>query len=225
MHIFSKMSAPRIKYIWLFLPLFTVCFAQGDDNLLLQYNKGADLDGFYHKWNFDLHTHIVYGSTKEDYRLHKIRYSAGAYIQYKFSKTLAINSGTDHFNLSYQYNLRNNKSYDQLSYLSIPLTLRVFPSRKLLFETGLLYNHLLKAKNTEIVDLRNQSKLYPLGVFKNAFGWLFAVQYNVWKRLDVSLQYRFFKKSNYSLSDQKNNFDAIMFGFHFFVLNPKKKPQ
>jgi hypothetical protein len=112
-----------------------------------------------------------------------------------------------------------------LTYLSIPLTLRVFPSRKLLFETGLLYNHLLQAKNTEIVDLRNQSKLYPEGVFKNAFGWLFAVQYNVWKRFDVSLQYRFFRKPTDPLSNQKNNFEAFILGVHFFVLNPKKKPK
>ena len=168
---------------------------------------------------------MVYGNTREDHNLYKIRYSAGVYIQYKFSKTFALNSGADYFNLSYQYNLHNNQSYDQLTYLSIPFTLRVFPSRKLLFETGLLYNHLLQAKNTEIVDLRNQSKIYPEGVFKNAFGWLFAVQYNVWKRFDISLQYRFFRKPTDPLSNQKNNFEAFILGVHFFVLNPKKKPK
>jgi hypothetical protein len=219
------MSALRTIWIWILLFIFSVGFAQGDANLLLQYNRGADLDGFYRKWNVDLHTHLVYGNTREDYSLYKIRYSAGTYLQYKFSKTFALNSGVDYFNLSYQYNLRNNQSYDRLAYLSIPLTLRVFPSRKLFFEMGLLFNRLLQAKNTEIVDLRNQSKLYPEGVFKNTFGWLFATQYNVWKRFDVSIQYRFFKKPTNPLSNQKNNFKAFMLGVHFFVLNPKKKPK
>ncbi|MGA0373851.1 MAG: hypothetical protein ACO3MA_04180 [Flavobacteriaceae bacterium] len=205
------------------MPLFFVSFAQGDANLLLQYNKGPDLDAFYRKWNFDLHTHVVYGNTLEEYTIGKINFSLGTNIQYKFSKTFALNSGVDYFKLSYQYNLLENQSYDKLTYLSFPLTVRVFPSRKLHFETGLLYNFILSAKNTGIVDLKNQSHKYPEGVFKNVFGWLFTSQYNVWKRFDVSLQYRFFKKATNPISNQKNNFDAFLLGIHFFVLNPKKK--
>ena len=204
--------------------MFSMGFAQGDSNLLLQYNRGPDLDAFYRKWNFDLHTHLVYGNMREDYTFRKISLSAGIYIQYKFSKTFALNSGVDSFNLSYQYNLAQNQSFDQLTYISFPLSLRVFPSRKLHFEMGLLYNKILSAQNTEIVDLKNLSHEYSSEVFKNAFGWLFATQYNVWNRFDVSLQYRFLKKETDPLRDQKNNFDAILFGIHFFVLNPKTKP-
>jgi hypothetical protein len=219
------MSVLKIKWFWLLLPMFSLSFAQGDANLLLQYNRGPDLDGFYRKWNLDLHLHTVYGNMREDYTVRKISFSAGTYIQYKFSKTFALNSGVDYFNLSYQYNLTKNQSYDQLTYLSFPLTIRVFPSRKLHFETGLLYNRLQRAQNTEIVDLKNRSYEYPSGVIQNAFGWVFATQYNVWKRFDVSLQYRFFKKSTNSLSLQMNNFNAFLLGVHFFVLNPKKKPK
>ena len=213
------------NWFFLFCSLLSMGFAQGDDNLLMQYNKGPDLDAFYRKWNVDLHTQLVYGNVKEDSRAFKIDYAAGAYLQYKFSKTFALITGADYFNLRYQYQLQSNQSYDRLCYLSIPLTLRVFPSRKLLFETGLLYNHLLNAQNTEIVDLANSSNIYPPRTFKNAFGWLFAAQYNVWKRLNVSLQYRFFKKASPALNVQKNNFEAWVLGLHFFVLNPKKKPQ
>ena len=207
------------------MPLFSVGFAQGDANLLLQYNRGPDLDGFFRKWNFDLHAHTVYGNMKEEYTVHKITYSLGSYIQYKFSKTFALNSGADYFNLSYQYNLQKNQTYDQLTYLSIPLTLRVFPSRKIHFETGLLFNLLLNAQNTEIVDLKNKSNEYHQDIFKSTFGWLFATQYNVWKRFDISLQYRFLKKASSPYSNQKNNFDAFLLGIHFFLLNPKKKPK
>lgn len=206
------------------MPLFAVGFAQGDANLLMQYNKGPDLDGFYRKWNFDLHLHGVYGNSRQENSIYKISYSAGVYIQHKFSKTLALNSGLDYFNLNYQYDLPSNQTQDQLTYLSIPLTLRVFPSRKLHFETGLLYNHLLNAQNTEIVDLRNQSTTYPQGRFKNTFGWLFAAQYNVWKKFALSAQYRFYKKASDPLSAQKNNFKAFLIGVHFFILDPKKKP-
>ena len=219
------MTVLRIKWFWLLLPWFSVGFAQGDANLLLQYNRGPDLDAFYRKWNFDLHAHIIYGNMRENYTVRKITYSVGTYIQYKFSKTFALNSGADYFNLSYQYNLSKNQTYDKLSYLSIPMTLRVFPSRKIHFETGLLYNRLLSAQNTKIVNLKNRINEYPQGVFKNAFGWLFATQYNIWKRFDISLQYRFFKKETDPFSDQKNNFDSFLLGVHFYVLNQKKKPK
>jgi len=204
--------------------MFSMGLAQGDSNLLLQYNRGPDLDAFYRKWNFDLHTHLVYGNMREDYTFRKISFSAGIYIQHKFSKTLALNSGVDYFNLSYQYSLAQNQSFDQLTYISFPISIRVFPSRKLHFEMGLLYNKILSAQNTQIVDLKNLSHEYSSEVFKNTFGWLFASQYNIWKRFDVSLQYRFLKKETDPLRDQKNNFDAILFGIHFFVLNPKTKP-
>ncbi len=219
------MSIFKIKWFWLLLPLFSVCFAQGDDNLLMQYNKGQDLDGFYRKWNLDLHTRMLYGNSKEDYSVSKISYSAGVYIQYKLSKTFALCSGGDYLNLRYQYKLANNQSYDQLTYFSVPLTIRVFPSRKLLFETGVLYNHLLEARNTQIGDPRNKINDYPEGAFKNAFGWLFGTQYNVWKRFDVSLQYRFSKRASDPNVLQKNNFEAFILGIHFFILNPKKKPK
>lgn len=218
------MSALKFKLFWLLFHMFSMGLAQGDSNLLLQYNRGPDLDAFYRKWNFDLHTHLVYGNMREDYTFRKISFSAGIYIQYKFSKTLALNSGVDYFNLSYQYNLAENQSFDQLTYISFPLTLRVFPSRKLHFEMGLLYNKIHSAQNTQIVDLKNLSNEYSSELFKNNFGWLFASQYNIWKRFDVSLQYRFLKKETDPLRDQKNNFDAILFGIHFFVLNPKIKP-
>ena len=215
----------KIKCFGLLILLFSEVFAQGDDNLLLQYNQGPDLDAFYRKWNFDLHAHINYGNMRENYTVRKINYSIGSNIQFKLSKTFALNSGIDYLNLSYQYNLVKNQTYDQLIYLSIPLSLRVFPSRKTHFEMGMLYNHLLSAQNSTIVDLKTLSNEYTEGVFKNTFGWLFAVQYNIWKRIDFSLQYRFFKKEGNPLSDQKNNFDAFILGFHFYLLNPKKKPK
>ena len=91
------------NWFFLFCSLLSMGFAQGDDNLLMQYNKGPDLDAFYRKWNVDLHTQLVYGNVKEDSRAFKIDYAAGAYLQYKFSKTFALITGADYFNLRYQY--------------------------------------------------------------------------------------------------------------------------
>ena len=218
---FSSVQTNGNWWFWILIPLCWVGFAQGDANLLLQYNKGPDLDGFYRKWNVDLHSHLVYGHAKEDYSLARFSFAFGGYVQYKFSKTFALNSGVDFFTLHYRYNLSSNQSADRIRFLSVPLSLRVFPSRRLFFETGLLYNQLLRAENSEIVDLRKQSTTYPAGRFQNHFGWLFGAQYDLWKRINVSLQYRFMKKATDPLSLQKNNFEALLLGLHFFVLNPQ----
>ena len=39
------------KFLFVFFLLSSFIYSQGDDLLLLQYNKGPDPDGFYRKWN------------------------------------------------------------------------------------------------------------------------------------------------------------------------------
>ena len=135
---------------------------------------------------------------------------------------LVFRSGIGLLSVNYQYNLKGNSTHDQIDYLNFPLAIRVFPTKRTLFETGLLYHHLIKAKNTEMVDLRQKSNFYPDNVFKNAFGWLFAVHYNIWKKFHASAEYRFFKKSTLTNNIQKNNFNGFIIGIHFLILNPNK---
>ena len=213
------------KITVIFFNLFAgVILAQGDANLLLQYNKGPDLDAFYRTWNFDFQAFVVRVNLNEDYSKPGITYAVGSNVQYKFSKTVGLTSGIGFFNIHYQYELSSNTSTDKLSYFTLPLTVRVSPSRNLILETGAICHFLLKAKNSGIVNLSDKSNIYEDGVFKNSIGWLFSVQYNVWKRLNISAQYRFIKKSSVAFSIQKNNFSGLLFGVHYFVFDPKKKP-
>ena len=213
------------KIAFIFFNLFAVVMlAQGDANLLLQYNKGPDLDAFYRTWNFDIQAFAVRVNLNEDYSKPGVTYALGANVQYKLSKTFGLTSGIGFFNIHYQYELSTNTSTDKLSYITLPLTIRVSPSRNFILETGAVYHFLLIAKNSEIVNLSDKSNVYESGVFKNTLGWLFSLQYNVWKRLNVSIQYRFIKKSSVAFSIQKNNFSGLLLGVNCFVFNPKKKP-
>ena len=213
------------KIPFIYCSLFAgVMLAQGNTNLLLQYNKGPDLDAFYRTWNFDIHAFAVRVNLTEDYSKPRITYAIGSNVHYKLSKTLGFTSGIGFFNINHQYELSTNTSKDKLSYLTLPLTVRVSPSRNLILETGVIYHSLLKAKNSEIVNLSNKSNVYEDDVFKNTFGWLFSVQYNVWKRLNASVQYRFIKKTSDAFSIQKNNFNGLLLGVHYFIFNPRKKP-
>lgn len=215
-----------MKNLFLFTFVFLpgLIYSQGDDLLLLQYNKGPDPDGFYRKWNFDVHFLTIRVNAKGNYSKPALTSGFGNSVQYKFSKTFGIRSGASYFNIRYKYNLSDNQSTDKITYLTIPMTIRVFPSRKLLFETGFLYNFLLGAKNSEIQNIGTGSLDYEKGIFKNTFGMVVGSQYNAWKRLNVSLQYRVIKKASKPSVFQKNNFAGLMIGLHFFILNPMKKP-
>lgn len=215
------MSLKTVLCIVAFYFIFDLTFAQGDENLLLQYRKGPDITR-YRKWNFDLHLRGVRISPNGDYSTPKIGYVLGGNIQYKFSKSIGISTGIGLLSVNYQYNLKDNSTHDQIDYLNFPLAIRVFPTQRTIFETGLLYHHLIKAKNTAMVDLRQKSNSYPDNIFKNAFGWLFAVHYNIWKKFHISVEYRFFKKSTVTNNIQKNNFNGFILGIHFLILNPNK---
>ena len=212
------MSLKTVLCTIAFYFIFNPTFAQGDENLLLQYRKGPDISR-YRKWNFDLHLRVVRIGPVGENTTPKIGYVLGGNIQYKFSKSIGISSG---LGLLSVYNLNDNSSYDQIDYLNFPLVIRVFPTQRTHFETGLLYHQLIKAKNSKIVDLRQKSNSYPDDVFKNAFGWLFAVHYNIWKKFHISFEYRFFKKSALTNNIQKNNFNGFLLGIHYLILNPNK---
>ena len=212
------------KILFVFFLLSSFIYSQGDDLLLLQYNKGPDPDGFYRKWNFDVHYLTVLMKVKGKYSIPSLTYGFGITAQHKFSKTFGIRSGVSYFNIRYKYDLSDNKSTDKITYLTIPITARVSPSRKLIFETGFLYNFLLGAENSEVLDITTGSFNYEDRIFKDTFGMVVASQYNPWKRLNVSLQYRFLKKASKPSAIQKNNFAGFLLGLHFFIFDPMKKP-
>ena len=212
------------KILFVFSLLSGFIYSQGDDLLLLQYNKGPDPDGFYRKWNYDIHFLTTLMNAKGKYSNPALSFGFGSSVQYKFSKTFGIISGASFLNIRYKYTLSGNDSTDKITYLTIPITARVFPSRKLIFETGFLYNLLLSAENSEVQDITNGSFNYEDGIFKDTFGMVVASQYNPWKRLNVSLQYRFLKKASKPSAVQKNNFAGFLLGLHFFIFDPMKKP-
>ena len=80
------------KIFFVFSLLSGFIFSQGDDLLLLQYNKGPDPDGFYKKWNFDIHYLTVFMKVKGKYSSPSLSYGFGTSAQYKFSKTFGIRS-------------------------------------------------------------------------------------------------------------------------------------
>ena len=223
----NKQIAPQTP-VWksIFFVMLGSAFlwAQGDDNLLMQYNRGPDLDGFYHRWNAAFRLDLHRFNTDRDYTLPRLSGGVGLDVQHNFSKTFGLNTGLHYLQLKYQYAREDNDSTDRLNALELPLTGRLSPGRRLFFEMGALYLLMLKAENSEIVDLENNSTRYPKGIFQNALGLMVAVHYNTWKGIHLSLTYRRHQKSNDPTLTQSNRFHGLSLGLHYYLKNPLKKP-
>ena len=203
----------------------SVLFAQGDDNLLLQYRRGPNLDGFYHRWNATLSMQGHWINTDRDYTKAGISVGGGIGVQYNFSKSFGLETGIHWLPIHYSYTLENNGTRDRIRYWEVPLLGRLSPSRKWTFLFGPTYNRLQSAKNTAIVDVSNNSTVYPEGRFQNAFGALLGLNFQ-WKGyLAVGVRYRYIKKDSPLLQLQSNNFSGFSLGLFYTLKNPFTKPK
>ncbi|MGB0656482.1 MAG: hypothetical protein ACPGLR_01615, partial [Flavobacteriaceae bacterium] len=94
---------PKTKLILiLFLLLPCAGFAQGDDNLLLQYNKGPSDASLYYRWNVSIHGLGVRMNTPLDFTRPRLSWGAGFLVQRKSNKTFAFATGVSFLNIHYR---------------------------------------------------------------------------------------------------------------------------
>ena len=111
-------------------------FAQGDANLLLQYNRGPTNESLYHPWNVVVQGIGVRMNTHLPYTRPRLSWGLGVLVQHKFSKTVGFVTGATYLNIHYRYQKQNLDSKDFLGYWRIPLALRVSPNKRFVLELG-----------------------------------------------------------------------------------------
>ena len=212
-----------------FFCLFSCCFilcgqktsAQGSSLLIQQYGK-SNVDEFgLRKWNYDAHLLLNRFNTADRETKGEIGFSAGGSVRYNFRKSYGLRTGIDIHSVNYTYNLANDTSKDQLLFLSIPLTGRLYPVKRVTLELGLVYNFLLKAKGDPPTNLEEFAVTYPDDTFSDSFGVLAAVHYTFWKRFSASFQYQFQKNNTNPVQRETNSFAGFMLGVHYTFLTPK----
>lgn len=216
-------------FIWLCTP---VVHAQGDDNLLLQYNRGPTFESLYHPWNVELHFFGVRMNTPLEFTRPRLTWGAGLVLQHKFNKTLGLATGGFFTNIHYRYQREDLDSKDFLAYWRIPFLLQFSPNDRVQLSLGPNYNLLRHAFNSEVVRLIEESKppflfIYPTndyapGHFKNAFGILAAASYCFWKGFAIRVEYNHIKKTDDPFTIQSNTFRGVNLGLQWFFLNPLK---
>tara|TARA_B100000767_G_scaffold275578_1_gene313445 strand:- start:27107 stop:27772 length:666 start_codon:yes stop_codon:yes gene_type:complete len=196
--------------------------AQSGDLLIQQYGK-ADIENVgLRKWNYDLHIAPNFFNTNNRTTKGKLGISLGGTVRYNFKKSYGLRTGIDIHSLKYAYNSEKDQSEDELIFLSIPLTGRLYPVNRVKIELGFIYNFILSAKGDPPTNTKKVAVSYPDGTFSNSFGMLSAVHYSVWKRFSVSLQYQFQKSETNPLQRETNYFNGILLGIHYTFLSSKK---
>ena len=198
--------------------------AQGNGLLIQQYGKSNVDEIGLRKWNFDAHLLLNRFNTTDRETKGKISRSAGGSVRYNFKKSYGLRTGIDIHSINYAYNLANDTSKDQLLFLSIPITGRLYPAKRVTLELGLVYNFLLQSKGDPPTNLEEFPVAYPNDTFSNSFGVLAAAHYTFWKRFSASLQYQFQKNNTNPVQRETNGFAGLMLGVHYTFLTNKIPP-
>ena len=211
----------------------TLCsFAQGDANLLLQYNRGPTFESLYHPWNVKIHLLGVRINASLDDTRPSLTWGAGMLLQHKLNKTLGLTFGATYLNIHYRYQKENLDSKDFLAFWRLPILIQLTPETRVNFELGPTYNLISHTYNSEIVrtgiEIRPPYRFttdyysYAPGHFKNGFGVLAAVSYRFWKSFSARLEYTLIKRQSDPFIDQSNTFRGMTLGLQWALINPSK---
>lgn len=215
----------RVYLFLTFINFGLFSFSQGNINLYKQYRAGPDPDNFYHSLNYSLYTSLNGINSDQNYTKTQVGKGFGFVVQNLRSKTFGFSTGIEFNEIRYKYDGFLEDSSDSINYLSFPLSIRLYPTRKFFFEAGLKYHYFLNAKNSSIINSISRSLVYPDGYFNNTFGTFIAIQYQVWKRLNIGLQYQYLSGKKTNLSGiQPNIFNGLTIQIGGFMKNPFKRP-
>ncbi len=213
----KKKSFLLLLFSFLKMHLF---YAQGPDLLIQQYHKNSiDLE-YFQKWNFDFSISINRFNSSNRNTNGLISLGFGSTIYYRLKKSFGISSGIEVLNYSYNYLDSDPNLIDKLKYLNFPLSLKVFPSKKLIIEFGVFYNKILNAKKRE--KSSKEWIEYEKGIFLNSLGFLSSIKFNFWKKFKLGINYRFQKNSKNVFKKEPNNFRGISIEINHPIIIIKK---
>lgn len=207
----------RILYVLILLFLLLGSFsgqAQGGDLLIQQYNKGPVLDNVYSRWSIYPGIHLIRINTDQETTTPKLTSGGFLHLEYRVSKTVGFFSGLNYTPIAYTYPVQDSLGQDRLTYLSIPLALRLHPNTKISVALGGTYNIFHQGEKLLRLDDFEAREYYPEGVFKNSFGGVVQVGYHFFNRFYGFVNFRWATKSSSPTQKQTNNTLGFQLGLN-----------
>ncbi len=191
--------------------------------LILQYNKGPALDKAYSRWS--IYAGIDVNRINTDQKKTTPKLILGGFIQMEFrmSRTVGFLSGTNFSPVKYSYQVKNSLVQDRISYFSIPLGIRLHPTKKTSIGLGSHFNALNKAEFIRFKENSESYEAYSKGVFKNSFGGFVQLGYQFYKRFVIYGNFRWASRSSPAVQIQTNNTSGVQIGLTYPIFSSQIK--
>lgn len=208
----------------LFLFFMHPLIGQGSNLLIQQYNQGPRLDLSYSKFTFNLGPQLNRINTDLGTSSPSLTLGAIFEIDYRLTQNVGLVIGGHYTPVRYRYLEKETVYQDALNYLTLPLFLRLQPTKKISLGLGAIYQLFLKGN--QIIENPEEEIIiaYPKGIFKNSMGLLSQLTYNLNSSLAVFINYRWVRRTSPAIQKETNNTQGLQLGLTYRLLRLKQRP-
>ena len=222
MHIVVRLlSFKNIIIVYVLSSFLT--FAQGENLLIQQYNKGPALDDVYSRWTIYLGSSLNYLNTDLEGTNPILSLGGLTEVQFNISKTFGFIIGFGKTAISYEYDYPNSFAKDRLDYFVLPIGVRLNPTKKVSFSFGAIYNFFNKGENKVSENDVILKKEYEKLDFENSFGGFTQIGFYFLKNFYGFINFRWATKYNSPLAKKSNNNNGFQLGLAYKIWSSKLK--
>ena len=222
MHVVVRLLSFKNLIIVYVLSSF-LTFAQGENLLIQQYNKGPALDDVYSRWTIYLGSRLNYLNTDLEGTNPVLSLGGLTEVQFNISKTFGFIIGFGNTAISYEYDYPNSFAKDRLDYFVLPIGVRLNPTKKVSFSFGAIYNLFNKGENKVSENNIIVKKEYEKLDFENSFGGIYTNWFFILKNFYGFINYRWATKYNSPLAKKSNNNNGFQLGLAYKIWSSKIK--
>ncbi len=222
MHVVVRLLSFKNLIIVYVLSSF-LTFAQGENLLIQQYNKGPALDDVYSRWTIYLGSRLNYLNTELEGTNPILSLGGLTEVQFNISKTFGFIIGFGNTAISYKYDYLNSSAKDRLDYFVLPIGVRLNPTKKVSFSFGSIYNFFNKGENKVIENNVILKKEYEKLDFENSFGGFTQIGFYFLKNFYGFINYRWATKYKSPLAKKSNNNNGFQLGLAYKFWSSKIK--
>ena len=196
-------------------------FSQSGELLMQQYRKhNFDIE-YYKKLNssikFSLNKIKLIDLKSEG----SINYNLSKLIYYRFKKSVALGTGIEFQNYSFEYKKSVDKRFYRIKYISFPLFFKIIPSKKINLNFGFSFNKYISSYFSEIdkSDFNLESKTF----LKNSISLMFSLNYFIWKKFFIAPSLKIQNSSRNTFEKEINNFNVLSVGIGYKLFSDSRK--
>ena len=207
--------------------IITVCFnfietfSQSSELLIQQYRKhNFDIE-YYKKFN----SIIKFSANKINLIDLKsegsINYNLSKLFYYRFKKSVALGSGIEYQNYSFEYSNSIDKKFYRIKHISFPLFFKIIPSKKINLNFGFSFNKYISSYFSEID--KSNFILDEKSFLKNSTSLMFSLNYFIWKKFFVSPSFMIQNSNKNTFEKEINNFRVFSIGIGYKLFSDFRK--